>query len=162
MNYEAVLRSLPFNIIYYISFHSPNYLPDIEAQATFRQINMTEQNVMKYSEHRIHRLGKGYDTDCYDYESDNNFGYYRMRSDCINDCYQKSIKQTCKVDHGLFMSHSLIRKEYLIDGNERMLSCYDPAYNRENFSLKIDCEKICKVKCNFKYYPVEFIERLYS
>ena len=72
--------------------------------------------MIKYSENQIKRLGKGYDTDCHSYEFDNNFGYHRMRSDCLNDCYQDKLRQMCKVDRGLFMSNSLIRKDYLING----------------------------------------------
>ena len=78
-----------------------------------------------------------------------------MRSDCINDCYQKKIREICKVDRGLFMSNSLIRKDYLVDGNDKMLSFYD----QESFSIKQDCEKMCKVECNFKYYSNEINSR---
>ena len=82
-----------------------------------------------------------------------------MRSDCINDCYQEQLRKLCKVDHGFFMSHSLIRKEYLIDGNDRLLSCYDLKYNHENFFVKQDCQKMCKVECNEKYYKYKIKTR---
>ena len=138
-NLDAVYRSTPFNTRNYISILSPNYLPDFDFQTTFTEIYITDEINIKYCEHRIHRLGEGYDTDCYDYESDNRFGYNRMKSDCVSDCYQDKLRKLCKVDHGIFMSHSLIRKEYLIGGNERLLSCYDLKYNRENFFVKQDC-----------------------
>ena len=55
----------------------------------------------------------------------------------------------------LIMSHSLIRKEYLSNGNDFMLSCCDKEYNRESFSIKQDCEKTCKVEFNEKYYSFD-------
>ena len=106
-----------------ISIHSGNHLPEFEINVAFREIDIMQEITIKYSEHRIHRLVKSYDTDCYHYELDNNFSYYRMRSDCVNDCYQDKMREICKVDHGIFMSHSLIRKEYLMNGNERLISC---------------------------------------
>ena len=81
-----------------------------------------------------------------------------MRSDCVNDCYQDKLRKLCKVDHGLFMSESLIRKEYLWNGYNRLISCYDEGYNRQSYTIKQDCEQTCKVECNEKYYPIE-IER---
>ena len=39
------------------------------------------------------------------------------------------------VDHGLFMSESLIRKDYLLNGNNRLISCYEPEYNYQSFSI---------------------------
>ena len=154
VRWQEVFKSIPWNIYYFISINSPNYLPDFQTQ-TFRKIDIREEINIRYSENRIQRLGKGYDTDCYDYDLDNRFGYYKMRSDCINDCYQKKMREICKVDRGLFMSFSLIRKDYLVNGNDKMLSCYDPAYNLESFSIKQDCEEVCKVECNFNYYSNE-------
>ena len=87
----AVCKSIPWANNYFISMHSPNHLPDFAK--TFKQIDIFEETTIKYSENRIQRLGKGFDTDCYDYESDNKFGYYRMRSDCINHCYQNKMRE---------------------------------------------------------------------
>ena len=78
-----------------------------------------------------------------------------MRSDCVNECYQDKMRQLCKVDRGLFMSNSLLRKDYLVDGNEKLLSCYDAEFNHNNFSIKKDCEKMCKPECDIKYYPFQ-------
>ena len=111
--------------------------------------------VIRYFQCRIQRLGEGFDTNCHSYESDNNFGYYRLRSDCVNDCYQDKLRKLCKVDRGLFMSESLIRKDYLVNGNDKMISCYDPGYNFQIYSIKRDCEKMCKPECYQIYYPFE-------
>ena len=107
---------------------------------------------------RMQRLGKGNDTDCYDYELDNNFNYYRLRSDYINDFYQDKMRHICQVDRGLFMSHSLLRKDSLFTGNDRLISCYNTEYNQQIYSIKQNCEQICKAECNSKYYKIE-IER---
>ena len=159
MNMGAVSRSTSFSQLNFISIHSPNLLPDFDFQTTFTEFDSTNEINIRYSEHRIQRLGNGFDTDCHSYESDNSFGYYRMRTDCLNDCYYNKTREICKVDRGLFRSNTLIRKEYLMNGNERLLSCYDPEYKHESFSLKQDCEEICKFECNDKYYYIEIKTR---
>ena len=55
------------------------------------------------------------------------------------------------------MSNILIRKVYLVNGNNRLISCYDSGYNFRNFKIKLDCEKMCKIECNFKYYRMEIV-----
>ena len=125
---------------------------------TFKLINIKKERRIKYSELRIKRSGNGWDTDCYSYNLDNNIGYYRMRSDCVNDCYQDKMREMCKVDRGLFMSSSLIRRDYLNKANDKMISCDYPGYNREIFSIKKDCVKMCKVECSEKYYLFEIEE----
>ena len=77
-----------------------------------------------------------------------------MRVDCVNDCYQDKIRRICKVDRGIFMSNFLIRKEYLVNGNDKIISCYDPEYNIQIKAIKEDCEKQCKVECTDKYYSI--------
>ena len=136
INNFALDRSFPYEqYYYYIAMHLQNNLPDFH-QGSFRKIETDKETTIKYSELRIKRLGKGWDTDCYSYDIENNHSYYRMRSDCINECYQDKMREICKVDRGLFMSASLIRRDYLINGNDKMISCYDPSYNEEIFSIK--------------------------
>ena len=116
---------------------------------------MKNMIVIKYSEQRIQRQGQGFDTDCYSYDSDTNFGYYRMRSDCVNDCYQDKMRELCQVDQGLFMSYTLIRKDYIDNKIARLISCYESEYNRQSFIFKQECENMCKVECVEKYYRIE-------
>ena len=78
-----------------------------------------------------------------------------MRSVCVNDCYQDKMRQICKVDHDIFMSNTLIRKDYLINGNNRLLSCYNQYFNQHSYPIKQFCDKTCKVEYNNKYYPSE-------
>ena len=106
----------------YISIHSPNQLPNLDFDV-FKEIDLTQVTTIKYSELRIKRLGKGYNTDCYSYDSEINFKYYRMRSDCVNDCYQDKMRHKCNTDRGFYMSNNLLRKDYLSKGNDKILSC---------------------------------------
>ena len=151
----ALIRSMPYFNLFYIAIHSSNHLADFDLDTEFKVIRYNKLITIKYSEQRIKRLGHDYDTDCYSYELNNNFGYYRMRSDCPNDCYQDKLRQLCKVEIGLFMSKFLIRKDYLSNENNRIISCSDPVYNQISFTIKKDCENLCKIECNFKYYTNE-------
>ena len=54
-----------------------------------------------------------------------------------------------------FKSPFLFRREYFENGHDKLKSCSDTDYNNLNFELKIDCEQMCKVECNFKHYPFE-------
>ena len=72
------------------------------------------------------------------------------------------MRKICKIDRGLFMSESLIRKDYLLNGNNRLIPCYEPEYNFQSFSIRQDCDKLCKVECNDKYYLIEFEKIEYS
>ena len=151
-----------FEDIYYIAIHSTNKLPDFYAGVTFKKLNIKGETTIKYSEQKVKRLGKGYDTDCYPYSSENNVSYYRMRSDCVNDCFLGKMRKICKVDRGIFMSPILIRKDTLINGNDKMILCNVSSYYQDIFSTKQDCEKICKVDCIAKYYAIEFDRIDYS
>ena len=162
MNPGGVWRSLPINLFYHISIHSPNHLPDFLPDMYFKRIDIRHVNTITYSEIQIQRLGEGYDTDCYSYKLDTNFNYYRIRVDCVNDCYQDKMRHLCKVDRGIFMSHSLIRKEYLVNVNDKIISCYDPDYNVQIESIKEDCQRLCKLECNDKYYSISLESTLHA
>ena len=81
--------------------------------------------------------------------------FQTFHSDCVNDCYQDKMRHLCKSDRGFFISLSLLRKDQLLNKNQTLKSCYDPDFNKFNFTLYMDCNKICKVECNFIYYPYE-------
>ena len=83
LNWFAVNRSFSFVSVYYLAMHSPNHLPSFLLDIEFKRLDFLKYTTIKYSEQRIHRLGKGYDTDCHSYDSDTNYSYYRMRSDCV-------------------------------------------------------------------------------
>ena len=159
MKQLAVAKSSPYINYYYISIHSPNRLPDWNTLVSFKFIKTDQLTFIKYSEQRIQRLGEGFDTDCYLYNSTTNSSHYRIRSDCVNICYQDKLRKLCKVDRGIFMSHSLIRKDYLVNGNDKLILCNKLQYNYQSFTIKRDCEEMCKLECNFRYYPIE-IDRI--
>ena len=158
-NKEASDKSFPSYTYYYISIHSPNHLPQFDLDVHFMRVNMNQTTSIKYSEQKILRLGKGYDTDCHSYDSETNYSYYRMRSDCVLDCYQDQMRQRCKFDKtNILVSRSLLREDYFVNGSKILISCYDPEYNRMNMKVWRNCGKICKVECYMKYYSTK-IER---
>ena len=53
------------------------------------------------------------------------------------------------------MSKKFIRKDYLAFGNDKLISCNEEEYNYQIYSIKLDCEKMCKMDCNEKYYQIE-------
>ena len=155
-NQESHGKSFPPEPNYFISIHSPNHQPQFLLGVSFMRININESNTIKYSQLEIQRLGKGYDTDCHSYNSETNYSYYRMRSDCINDCYQNRLRKICKVTSGnFFISSALLKEDYFVSENDKLISCYEQAYNRDNFEIWHDCKKMCKLECNMKYYSVD-------
>ena len=42
-----------------------------------------------------------------------------------------------------------------MNGNDKLISCYDPEFNSFNSFIKRNCELKCKVDCNFKHYQLE-------
>ena len=156
---DETAMSSSFPISYYpfylVSIHSPNHLPDLDDKQEFKRVYLNHYTSIKYSEIRIQRLGEGYDTDCHSYESDSNYSYRRMRSDCVTNCYQDEIRKLCNVDSGYFMSQSPLKQNYFNNSHDKIRSCYEMEYNLITQTTKLDCEKVCKVECNFKYYPLE-------
>ena len=68
-NQEGPGKSFPPEPNYFISIHSPNHHPQFLLGVSFMRININEVSIIKYSELKIQRLGKGYDTDCHSYNS---------------------------------------------------------------------------------------------
>ena len=69
MKPRSLIKSLPFISHFYVSIHSPNYLPDFSTSVEFKRVIIGQVADVTYSEIRIKRLGEGYDTDCHSYES---------------------------------------------------------------------------------------------
>ena len=154
-DWDIVTRSFPLydNKWFFVSIHSSNYLPELNDNLNYKRVNPHTYTALKYSELGIQRLGEGYDTDCHSYESDTDFSYYRLRSDCIEDCYQN--KQNCKVTDGFVLSNSLLRKNYTRNKIPRLHLCNSEMFIRDSLNFRRNCEKNCKVECKFKYYFVE-------
>ena len=155
-DWNKVLPSFPINILntYHLAIHSPNHLPHLDDNREFMTVKFNDQVIIKYIEYRIQMLENGHDTNCHSYESDTHYGYYRMSSDCVSDCYQITMRQLCKVNNGYFMSPFLLRKDYFMKRNDTFKYCQDPGYNKFIFIKYLNCVKSCKVECNFKYYPL--------
>ena len=163
INEKAMSNSLPIShyLFYLVSIHSPNHLPDLDDKQELKPVYLNYHTSVKYSEIRIQRLGEGYDTNCHSYESDSNYSYRRMRSDCVMDCYQDKLRDICKFQSGYFMSQSTLKQSYFNNSHDKIRSCFDKDYQsfiRLIQTTRLDCEKVCKVECNFKYYPLETLK----
>ena len=84
-DYHAIYRT------FYIEFfiHSPKTLP--YEGMTF--LNTEYVYLVKYSQWNIERLGKGYDTDCREYDPK-----VYTRNDCLFNCYQDIAKYLCQTE----------------------------------------------------------------
>ena len=123
-----------------IIMHSPNTM----AFRGFSNFNPGYNYMIKYSKWNIIRLGKGYDTDCREYDPKK-----YTRNDCIFDCYQKTAKKICGTNN--FVSCPMFRKKiYFEQSNLNFSKC--------NLKMKfIDeqlefCKGQCKKECTITYY----------
>ena len=123
-----------------IMLHSPNTLPF----ENFNYISPGYKYVIRYSQWNIERLGKGYDTDCREYEPKE-----YTRSDCIFDCYQEKVKYHCQTQ--VFVESILRRKIYFEQRNLNLSKC---VVNDKIFyeSLKSCHKDQCHKECHFTYY----------
>ena len=96
-----------------IIMHSPNALP----LENFNSINPGYHYNIRFSQWNIERLGKGYDTDCREYEPKN-----YTRSDCILDCYQDKVKYHCHTKD-IVGSLMLIRQNLFDQRNLNLSKC---------------------------------------
>ena len=69
------------NNIYYMSVHSPNHLPQFSIESDLFVTN--SKSFLKYSQINSQLLGEGYETNCYNYDLDNEQATIRMKSDCF-------------------------------------------------------------------------------
>ena len=123
-----------------IMMHSASTLPF----ENFNIINPGYFYFIKYSQLNIERLGKGYDTDCREYDPK-----VYTRNDCIFDCYQDQVKHHCHTQD--FVGSPLLRRKLYFEQNNMSLSkC---RINRKTYfeSLK-SCEDQCHKDCFFTYY----------
>ena len=123
-----------------IVMHSPNYLPF----DNYNFINHGYYYIIRYSQWNIERLGKGYDTDCREYNPEK-----YTRSDCIFDCYQDKVKYHC-LTQDLVGSNILRRIIYFKQRNLNLSEC-TVGVKKYYESIK-SCEDQCHKECHFTYY----------
>ena len=146
----------PIGDLFYIYFaiHSTNCLPDKD---TFQGIYNRLNNRIEYNELTTELLGKGYDTDCYEYDLDDHFN---MRSDCLTYCIRNFIGEMCNLD-GILHSKKLYHEEILVRNSMR-----SKKINLQNYTCQQDmnilaeskCKKECKNDCVFRHYTYSEFE----
>ena len=135
-------NSLPFypeNDLYLV-MHSPNTL----VTEGYLIVNPGYIYVIEYSKWNIIRLGKGYDTDCREYDPK-----IYTRNDCVFDCYQERAKYICRTNN--FVSFRMLKKiNYFEQSNLNFSRCYiKTAIRNEILEL---CYDKCHKECHIKYY----------
>ena len=90
--------------VYPIAVHSPNVIPDLNTDFKFFKLGTLNQ--LHYSQWKIERLDKGYDTDCRNYDPKR-----LTRSECIFNCYQEAMKNI-QHTNGFIKAALLIRQSY--------------------------------------------------
>ena len=140
LKYDA--RSQPVISSYYVTIimHSPNTLP----YEGYSFVNPGYEYVIRYSKWDIIRLGKGYDTDCREYDPK-----VYTRNDCIYDCYQQRAKYYCRTDN--IVSCPLLRKKsYFEQSNLNFSKCQ---INRKIINEILElCYGHCNQECHITYY----------
>ena len=122
---------------------------------TFRYSNILGVTAFKYSAIKTKRLNEKSDKICQDYGQENLYGYYRMRSDCLTECYQDKIRKICNDSYNFFPCISLLRSEYFSTPNMKVKICNKIIYNGHFEELKTHCMKFCIIDCNFVYFNVD-------
>ena len=138
--------------------HSPNTM-SIEG---YSYVNPGYIYIIKYSKWNIIRLGKGYDTDCREYDPKK-----YTRNDCIFDCYQEKAKYHCQTED--FVSSYIIKgKKYFEKSNLNLSKCF--IKNEIRHEIIEFCYKQCNLECDINYYSftidkiqeIEFYKNYFS
>ena len=134
--------SYPISLFMYILIyiHSPNALPS----ENFNAINPGYYYTMGYSKLTIKRLGKGYDTDCREY----NHEVY-TRSDCIFDCYQEKVKYHCQTED--YVGSILLKRKTYFEQRNLNLSKFH-LEKKIHYEVIKTCDEQCYKDCDFTYY----------
>ena len=123
--------------------HSPNTL-SIEGSP---YINPGYEYLIEYSKWNIIRLGKGYDTDCREYDPKK-----YNRNDCIFDCYQERAKYICRTNNFVSFFPLLKKKNYFEQSNLNFSRCnIEIKYRNEISEL---CYDKCHKECHVDYYSI--------
>ena len=146
-----------------ISIHSPNSLPQLESMVKIDSHNFHE---FTYSQVNTELLGEGYDTDCFNYNLDNNFS---MRSDCISSCIGDAFEKQpdflrYKIECGT--TYYPLRYEFfrlnktlnLCPSNPKLSFILPWLINTYTPNYEYTCTQKCRMDCNFNYYILDHKE----
>ena len=123
-----------------IKMHSPNTLP----LENYNSVGLGYNYFIVYSQWNIERLGKGYDTDCREYDPK-----VYTRSDCIFDCYQDIVRNHCQTQDYV-ESTILRRKTYFQQRNFNLSKC--AVSDKLYYEVVKLCDDQCHKECHFTYY----------
>ena len=132
-----------------IFIHSPNTMP----YEGISRIYIGFRYLIKYSKWNIKRLGKGYDTDCREYDPK-----IYTRNDCIFDCYQQRGKHYCKDQN--FIGSYIIKKKIFFEKSNLNLSKCSIGIEIYHEILEF-CFHQCNKECDITYYSFT-IDKLYE
>ena len=147
---EYDLKSIPHHSSngVFLSLHSPNTFP-LNSLKDFKPYDINKDYMISYSEIFTKLMGRGYDTNCYEYDLDYKYANFNMRYDCLAWCYQKHIN---KDGTSISVAKSLIREDAL-----GLLGKKDINYAYWSKSGPI-CLEECPKDCSFSYYSIEMEE----
>ena len=135
---------------FYFSMHSPNTLPSMTKE-NFIKLSTVKSHVIYFSQIKTELLGKGYDTNCYEYNIDYKHANFNIRSDCITDCFRKSIQKMCKLSGQPSMTE-MIRADWLEQNRNVLFDKHTHCYQNKSNYLISECQKFCQPDCRFSYY----------
>ena len=148
INLKLDYHSQPITSSLYIGMvmHSPNTLP-FEG---FSYINPGFHYIFKFSKLNVVRLGKGYDTDCREYDTKK-----YTRNDCIFDCYQLRAKYYCQTED--IVSFRMLKKKiYFEQSNLNFSKCNIKIKNIHRIFEY--CYGQCNRECHITYYSYTIIK----
>ena len=123
-----------------IMMHSPKTLP-FEGHS---YVNQGYEYIIKYSKWNIKRLGKGYDTDCIEYDPK-----IYTRNDCIFDCFQEKAKYFCQTED--FIGFYILKSTIYFEQKNLTLSRCEMKLKMKYEILEF-CNGHCNKECQFTYY----------
>ena len=141
-----------------LSMHSPDELPrhDVEYYIDVKANRFIK---LTYNRWKTHLLGKGYQTNCADYQSEGQWRR-RMRSDCIKSCIQRNLKQLSNCnqtncENCIFLTTALWTKEDLMDNNFTNICNNFVKMGSKSISAESNCQSTCRPKCEHRFYNYE-------
>ena len=159
---DWVNRNVPPSLIekFYFLVHSPNTLPEIgdKHEKVQYELESNKRHHFYYNQIKTELLGEGYDTNCYEYDLDYKFANFNMRSNCIANCIQNSIR-----DHLNFtdipltqnlLRADLLKQAWLIDKNFHNPKQVDFNQWLIEEKAKSKCDVLCQPDCTFRYFTM--------
>ena len=150
------LNWMPVQMFKEISFsiHSPNTLPDFGPE-NFNLLSTSKVHEILYSQVQTELLGEGYDTNCYNYDLDYKYANSNMRSDCITDCFQKTVRKRCNFTD--FAPFTQLWRKDLLRANSHFR--IEKSFCGYPWKTRTDCFNECRPDCKFKYFLWSRTER---